>query len=105
MVVSTNDFQIDTNYYSGHCKKLAPEYAAAAQLLAKEDPPISLAKVDATEQKGLSEKFEIQGFPTLKWFRKGEALEYTGGRSKDTIVSWVLKKTGPPSALVTCDVL
>jgi protein disulfide-isomerase A1 len=91
--------------WCGHCKKLAPEYSAAAQILAKEDPPIALAKVDVTEQKGLGEKFEIKGFPTLKWFRKGEALEYTGGRSKDTIVSWVLKKTGPPSSLVTCEIL
>ena len=54
--------------YSGHCKKLAPEYAGAAQALAEQDPPLPLGKVDATEQKKIAEKFGIQGFPTLFWF-------------------------------------
>lgn len=30
-------------------------------------------------------------------------MEYTGGRTKDTIVQWVLKKSGPPSTLATCE--
>jgi len=91
--------------WCGHCKKLTPEYAGAAQQLAKNDPPIPLAKVDATENKALAEKYGIQGFPTLFWFRGGEKSEYTGGRTTDTIVSWVLKKSGPPSAEITCDAL
>ena len=32
-------------------------------------------------------------------------MDYTGGRTSDTIVSWVLKKSGPPSAQVTCAAL
>ena len=54
---------------SGHCKKLAPEYAAAASVLATQDPPQYIAKVDATENNGLAERFEIKGFPTLIFFR------------------------------------
>jgi hypothetical protein len=45
--------------YSGHCKQLAPEYEKAAEILMKNDPPFSLAKVDATEQKKLAEKYAI----------------------------------------------
>ena len=55
--------------YSGHCKKLAPEYSAAAAVLADNDPPYSLAKVDATENKMLAEKYEITSFPTLYFFK------------------------------------
>ena len=49
--------------------------------------------VDATAQKASAEKFEVQGFPTLKWFVGGEAKEYTGGRTEAEIVSWVLNQT------------
>ena len=55
--------------YSGHCKKLAPEYAAAAGVLSANDPPYPLGKVDATEEKKIAEKYGIQGFPTLFFFK------------------------------------
>ncbi len=55
--------------YSGHCKALAPEYAKAAQRLAQNEPPYYLAKVDATEQKQLGERFGVRGFPTLIFFK------------------------------------
>jgi len=38
-------------------------------------------------------------------YSNGEKQEYTGGRDKDTIVSWILKKTGPPSIEVDCATL
>ena len=65
----TTNFLHDSLSYSGHCKKLAPEYSAAALKLANNDPPIPLGKVDATEQKAIAEKFGIQGFPTLLFFK------------------------------------
>merc|ERR1712086_11120 len=91
--------------WCGHCKKLSPEFEGAAEILSKNDPPITLAKVDATEQKTVAERFAIQGFPTLFWFKNGVKSEYTGGRTSDTIVSWILKKSGPPSTQVTCATL
>jgi protein disulfide-isomerase A1 len=91
--------------WCGHCKALAPEYAKAAARLAERDPPLYVAKVDATEEKQLGERFGVQGFPTLKWFVNGKDQEYTGGREEDTIVSWIIKKTGPPSTEATCDEL
>ena len=89
----------NTSYISGHCKKLAPEYAKAAKVLAKQDPPLTIAKVDATENEKLAEEFGIKSFPTLKWltdFGKTRA-EYEGGRTESEIVNWINKRTGPAS--------
>ncbi|KAL3750930.1 hypothetical protein ACJRO7_011850 [Eucalyptus globulus] len=79
--------------WCGHCQALAPEYAAAATELKGEE--VVLAKVDATEEEDLAQKYEVQGFPTVYFFVDGVHKPYSGQRTKDAIVTWIKKKTGP----------
>merc|ERR1712137_8195 len=88
--------------WCGHCKTLAPEYAAAAKTLKEHYPSARLAKVDATAHNKLGEQFGVRGFPTLKFF-KGDVesvMDYDGGRTATDIEKWVIKKSGPAVKIV-----
>ncbi|CAH9080410.1 unnamed protein product [Cuscuta epithymum] len=78
--------------WCGHCESLKPEYAAAATEL--NGHGVALAKVDATEETELAQKYEVQGFPTVYLFVDGVYKTYNGQRTKDAIVAWIKKKTG-----------
>ncbi len=83
--------------WCGHCKHLVPAYAAAAKQLAESGSEIKLANVDATVEKELAQQFQVQSFPTIKFFRHGVKIDYNGGRSQEEIVNWLKKKSGPPA--------
>ncbi|CAH1237887.1 PDIA4 [Branchiostoma lanceolatum] len=107
-VVSDKDIILVEFYapWCGHCKSLAPEYEKAAKKLKAADPPVPLAKVDATVQTGLGSRFSIQGYPTLKIFRKGEPYDYEGLRQEQGIVDYMREQSDPnweppPEAVVT----
>ncbi|KAK1260716.1 Protein disulfide isomerase-like 1-4 [Acorus gramineus] len=85
--------------WCGHCQALAPEYAAAATALKGEE--VSLAKVDASEEGELAQKYEIQGFPTVLFFIDGVHKPYPGQRNKEAIVTWIKKKIGPSIINIT----
>lgn len=56
-----------------------------------------IAEVDADADKELAERFEIHGFPTLKFFPAGEKVEfedYKSDRSLDALVNFVNEKVG-----------
>ncbi|KAJ4978328.1 hypothetical protein NE237_009108 [Protea cynaroides] len=78
--------------WCGHCQALAPEYAEAATEL---KGVAALAKVDATEANELAQQYDVQGFPTVYFFIDGVHKPYPGQRTKDAIVTWIKKKTGP----------
>ncbi|KAL5493511.1 hypothetical protein EMCRGX_G014702 [Ephydatia muelleri] len=80
--------------WCGHCKNLAPHWASAASKLKGK---VRLGALDATTETATAGRYQIQGFPTIKYFPAGKkdfnsAEAYEGGRSSDEIVQWALDK-------------
>jgi protein disulfide-isomerase A6 len=75
--------------WCGHCVKLQPEWEDAAKQL-KGD--FKLGWVDATQESGLAQQYQVQGYPTIKLFSlkdgKKVASEYNGGRDAAGIVNF-----------------
>jgi protein disulfide-isomerase-like protein len=57
---------------------------------------VKIANVDADEHKDLSHRYDVSGFPTLKYFPAGSTVgeTYSGGRTAPDLVDFVNKKTG-----------
>lgn len=70
-----------------------PDYIATAARLKEQNAGLDavLAAVDSTENKALSTQYNIQGFPTVKYFQRGVfAWDFTG-RTADDIYNFMIK--------------
>jgi protein disulfide-isomerase A1 len=84
--------------WCGHCKALAPEWEVAASLLKGK---ATVAKIDCTIEQTLCQSSGIQGYPTIKFYKRGKAVDYQGERTAAGIEAWVLKKTGDSFTTIT----
>jgi len=80
--------------WCGHCKHLAPEYELVAT--AFKGQAVKVVAMDADKHREFANKFDVSGFPTLKFFPAGSSTPeaYSGGRTAADIVDFINKKTG-----------
>nr|XP_056722582.1 protein disulfide-isomerase-like protein of the testis [Euleptes europaea] len=86
---------------SGPSQTLAAEFARAAEELKSSAVDIRLGKVDVTEQKDFKKEFDIQDFPTLKFFVDGDRskpVDCKGVRAASAFVTWVRRRIGSCTA-------
>ncbi|XP_055946978.1 protein disulfide-isomerase A5-like [Argiope bruennichi] len=82
--------------WCGHCKKMKPEFESAAQQMKEQDIPGVLAAVDAIKAKTIADRFKITGYPTLKYFKRGEFQFDVNFRTADKIVEFMNDPKEPP---------
>jgi len=97
-VVMDTDKDVLVEFYApwcGHCKTLAPKFEKVAAAFSRENNVV-VAKVDADKHKDLGGRYEVSGFPTLKFFpksnKKGEP--YNGGREESDLLGFLNEKAG-----------
>jgi len=95
--IKNNDYVFVEFYapWCGHCRNLAPTWEQLATTLKNEGSEIKIAKVDAAQDTLLAQEYDIQGFPTLKLFKKGTPVDYEGGRDLASLKAWAVRKTAP----------
>uniref|UniRef100_A0A0N7ZDR5 Protein disulfide-isomerase A6 homolog n=1 Tax=Scylla olivacea TaxID=85551 RepID=A0A0N7ZDR5_SCYOL len=75
--------------WCGHCKNLAPQWEIAATDLKGK---VKLGALDATVHSVMASRYGVQGYPTIKFFHKGDVEDYDGGRTASDIVAWATDK-------------
>lgn len=75
--------------WCGHCKKMAPDYAAVAAEFS-DTPGVGIAKVDCTVESRTCGDQGVTSYPTLFLFKDGDRVDvYDGPRTKDGMTRYL----------------
>lgn len=100
--------------WCGHCKRMTGEYkqlgeAVLASPVLKNS--VVVAKVNADAHRTLGERFGVRGFPTIKYFARGQpvteekAEAYNGARTSDQFLDFLMKKVEADKSLARVEAL
>eukprot|EP01065_Artemidia_motanka_P037485 TRINITY_DN460_c0_g1_i4.p3 TRINITY_DN460_c0_g1~~TRINITY_DN460_c0_g1_i4.p3 ORF type:complete len:147 (+),score=58.85 TRINITY_DN460_c0_g1_i4:65-442(+) len=79
--------------WCGHCKRMKPAWDKLMDEFA-DHSKVVVADVDCTQHRDLCGRFEVRGFPTVKFFAPGDKTgeKYAGGRDFDSLKAHVESK-------------
>ncbi|KAK9686365.1 Thioredoxin [Popillia japonica] len=83
--------------WCGHCKRMKPEYEKAAALMKTEKIPGMLAAIDATKEQSIATRYQIKGYPTVKYFSYGEVKFDVNVRESAKIVDFMRNPKEAPA--------
>merc|ERR1719215_785263 len=80
--------------WCGHCKRLEPVWDDLSSELAfaYPDESILISRVDCTKNPGLTKRFEIKGYPTIKYLADRTMYSYRGTRKLSDLVDFVVER-------------
>ena len=81
--------------WCGHCKRLEPVWENLARTFEAEDDCI-VARIDAEYESSLGARYGVRGFPTIKFFGKGDKMgeAYDGDRTEVDFMEYLNEKCG-----------
>ncbi|MCO5570740.1 hypothetical protein L7F22_024468 [Adiantum nelumboides] len=83
-----------------HASPAVSQLDVAAPGLAERIPPIVLAKLNAEKYTKIASRFDVRGYPTLKFFIHGYPVDYKGPRKAASLSSHLEKLASPEIKLL-----
>lgn len=78
--------------WCGHCHQFFPIYLETANYCKEKNLSVTFAKIDGTVSENASMHFQIEGFPSVFFFKKGEQYKYNGMRAKEGLLYYMKRK-------------
>ena len=75
--------------WCGFCKKLKPVWAQLATKIKESNSDVKIAWCDSVENTEVSERFGVEGYPTIYLFRDGKKYPFSGERNIDNFLSFI----------------
>ncbi|KAJ8686515.1 hypothetical protein QAD02_022309 [Eretmocerus hayati] len=85
--------------WCAHCKRIEPVWNHVAQSL--HTSSVRVGRIDCTRFTSVAHHFKIKGFPTILFLKGDEQFVYNGDRTRDELVKFALRLSGPPVQEVT----
>ncbi|KAJ3407498.1 hypothetical protein CcCBS67573_g01007 [Chytriomyces confervae] len=85
--------------WCGHCKSLAPVWEELAESFKGK---AAIAEVDCTQEAAVCNRYNVRGYPALKWIIEPlGSIDFAGRRSLDTLTSFVNVFSSPPVSVIS----
>ncbi|XP_077291481.1 thioredoxin-related transmembrane protein 3 isoform X2 [Arctopsyche grandis] len=85
--------------WCAYCHRLVPIWAHVAQAL--HTSSVKVARLDCTRFTAVANHYKVRAFPTIMFMKGSLKHEYIGEQSKDDLVNYALRMSGPSVLLVT----
>lgn len=85
--------------WCAYCKRTEPVFGLVAQALHSTN--VRVGRLDCTRFPAAAREFKIRGYPTIMFIKGNMEFTYNGDRTKEDLVDYALRMSGPPVQLVT----
>uniref|UniRef100_A0A672M2G4 protein disulfide-isomerase n=1 Tax=Sinocyclocheilus grahami TaxID=75366 RepID=A0A672M2G4_SINGR len=81
--------------WCAYCHTFEPILYEVGAELKSMGSPVNVGKIDTTVHTSIASEFNIRGYPTIKLFKGDLSFDYKGPRTKDAIIEFTNRVSGP----------
>ncbi|XP_016126857.1 protein disulfide-isomerase TMX3-like isoform X2 [Sinocyclocheilus grahami] len=81
--------------WCAYCHTFEPTWHEVGAELKSMGSPVNVGKIDTTVHTSIASEFNIRGYPTIKLFKGELSFDYKGPRTKDAIIEFTNRVSGP----------